>query len=143
MSVKASLLSDLPKLKLTDYSLVILYQAAENSSGELQSFITKNKVPVWYIAVAQNWIRQKAIKCRTKARADQCWAGRYAGSDLVQQVPEFSLFTLSDSHLEKLGQLPPLLAPFGNYSSNNAGQVLMKQKIGEVPTPYPLLSIRR
>jgi hypothetical protein len=56
------------------------------------------------------------------------------------QVPEFSLFTLSDSTKKKLGQLPPLLAPFGNYSSNNAGQVLMKEKIGEVSTAYPLLS---
>ena len=58
----------------------------------------------------------------------------------AQPVPEFSLFTLSDSTRKKLSQLPPLLAPFGNYSSNGAGQVLFKQRIGEVSTPYPLLS---
>jgi hypothetical protein len=33
-----------------------------------------------------------------------------------------------------------LLAPFGNYSTGGGGQVLLKQKIGEVLTPYPLLS---
>jgi hypothetical protein len=61
--VKASLLSDLPKLKLSDYSLIILYQTASNSSGELQSFITKSKVPVWYIVGAQTDLPQQW--CRT------------------------------------------------------------------------------
>jgi hypothetical protein len=135
--VKASLLSDLPKLKLTDYSLVILYQSAENSSGELQSFITKSKVPVWYIAGAQADLPQ----LNAEQKLVQINAGREDMQEVfAQQMPEFSLFTLSDSTRKKLGQLPPLLAPFGNYSSNGAGQVLLKQKIGEVPMPYPLLS---
>ncbi len=135
--VKASLLSDLPKLKLTDYSLVILYQAAENSSGELQSFITKNKIPVWYMAGAQTDLQQ----LNAEQKLVQINVGREDMQEVfAQQVPEFSLFTLSDSNRKKLGQLPPLLAPFGNYSGNGAGQVLLKQKIGAVPTPYPLLS---
>jgi hypothetical protein len=135
--VKASLLSELPKLKLSDYSLLILYQTASSSTGELQSFITKSKVPVWYMAGAQTDLpqlnnEQKLVQINS-ARSDM-------QEVFAQPVQEFSLFTLSDSTRTKLGRLPPLLAPFGNYSSNGAGQVLFKQKIGEVPTPYPLLS---
>jgi hypothetical protein len=36
--------------------------------------------------------------------------------------------------------LPPLLAPFGNYSFGAATNVLLKQKIGTVSTSYPLLA---
>jgi hypothetical protein len=135
--VKTSLLADLPKLKLTDYSLIILYQTAQNSSGELQSFITKGKVPVWYMAGAQTDLSQ----LNTQQKLVQINSGRELMQEVfAQQIPEFSLFTLSDSTRKKLGQLPPLLAPFGNYSTGGAGQVLLKQKIGEVLTPYPLLS---
>ncbi|HEY4195482.1 MAG TPA: hypothetical protein VGM63_08095, partial [Mucilaginibacter sp.] len=135
--VKTSLLSDLLKLKLTDYSLVILYQTAQNSSGELQSFITKGKVPVWYMAGAQTDLPQ----LNTQQKLVQINSGRELMQEVfAQQIPEFSLFTLSDSTRKKLGQLPPLLAPFGNYSTGGGGQVLLKQKIGEVLTPYPLLS---
>jgi len=58
----------------------------------------------------------------------------------AQPVAEFSLFTLSDSTRNKLSKLPPLMAPFGNYRTWGANQVLLRQRIGEVSTPYPLLS---
>lgn len=135
--VKASLLSDLSRLKLSDYSLLILYQVASGSSAELQSFIIKSKIPVWYMAGAQTDLPQ----LNAEQRMVQINAGRADMQEVfAQQVPEFSLFTLSDSTRKKLGGLPPLLAPFGNYSGSGAGQVLFKQKIGDVPTPYPLLS---
>jgi len=135
--VKSSLLSDLPKLKLSDYSLIILYQTASNSSNELQSFITKSKVPVWYIAGAQTDLSQ----LNSEQKQVQINSGRNEMQEVfAQPAQEFSLFTLSDSTKNKLSKLPPLLAPYGNYSSSGAGQVLFKQRIGEVPTPYPLLS---
>ncbi|MDB5135439.1 MAG: hypothetical protein JWP37_2042 [Mucilaginibacter sp.] len=135
--VKTSLLSDLPKLKLSDYGLVILYQSASNSSTELQNFIVKSKVPVWYMAGAQTDLQ----RLNSEQKLVQINSGREEMQEVfAQPVTEFSLFTLSDSTRRKISQFPPLLAPFGNYSSNNAGQLLFKQKIGEVPTPYPLLS---
>lgn len=135
--VKASLITDLSKLKLSDYSLLILYQTASNSSTELQSFITKSRVPIWYMAGAQTDLSQ----LNSEQKLVQINSGRSDMQEVfAQPVEEFSLFTLSDSTRQKLSQLPPLLAPFGNYSSNSAGQVLFKQKIGEVATPYPLLS---
>jgi len=134
--VKASLLSDIPKLKLSDYSLVILYQCASNSNGDLQSFINKSKIPVWYMVGAQTDLQQ----LNSAQKLVQINSGREEMQE-VFAVPqaEFSLFALSDSTRKKISQFPPLLAPFGNYSGNGAGQVLLKQKIGEVSTAYPLL----
>jgi len=135
--VKTSLLSDLPQLKLSDHSLVILYQVSAGNSNALQSFITKSKVPVWYMVGAQSDLprlnsEQKLVQINS-ARGDM-------QEVFAQPVAEFSLFTLSDSTRIKLSKLPPLLAPFGNYSGNGAGQILFKQRIGEVTTPYNLLA---
>ncbi|MFI5160409.1 MAG: hypothetical protein ACHQHN_03990 [Sphingobacteriales bacterium] len=135
--VKSSLLSDLPKLKLSDYSMVILYQSASSSSTELQSFITKSKVPVWYILGGQSDLQQfdnaqKAVQISSNQQQMQ--------EVFANPVAEFSLFTLSDSTRNKLARFPPLMAPFGDYKSSGTNQLLLKQKIGEVATPYPLLS---
>lgn len=135
--VKASLLSDLGSLKLSDYSLLILYQCSGGSSGTLQNFITKSRVPVWYIVGAQSDLQQ----FDNEQKAVQIYSGRGQMQEvLAQPVPEFSLFTLSDSTRNKIAQLPPLMAPFGNYRSTGNNQVLFKQRIGTVTTAYPLLS---
>ena len=135
--VKSSLLSDLPKLKLTDYSMMILYQAASSSSGELQSFITKSKVPVWYIMGGQSDLQQ----FDNEQKAVQISANQQQMQEVfANPVAEFSLFTLSDSTRNKLAKFPPLMAPFGDYKRSGTNQLLLKQKIGQVATPYPLLS---
>ncbi len=135
--VKSSLLSDLPKLKLSDYSMVILYQSASSSSDALQGFITKSKVPVWYILGGQSDLQQfdneqKAVQISSNQQQMQ--------EVFAEPVAEFSLFTLSDSTRNKLAKLPPLMAPFGDYKSSGTNQLLLKQRIGQVATPYPLLS---
>jgi hypothetical protein len=135
--VKTCMLNDLSSLKLSDYSLIILYQSASNSSGALQNFIEKSKIPVWYMAGAQTDLQQ----FNSEQKSVQINSGREEMQEVfAQPLSEFSLFALTDSSSKKLGRFPPLLAPFGNYSGNGTGQVLLKQKIGEVPTSYPLLS---
>jgi len=135
--VKAVLLSDLASIKPNDYSLIILHQLTASSSGILQNIVTKTKIPVWYILGAQANLQdfnttQHAVKV-------------YDNSNQLQEVfalpvPEFSAFTLSDSAKQKISLFPPLLAPFGNYTSSPTNQVLLKQKIGDIATSYPLLS---
>ncbi len=136
-SVKTCLSGDVAQLKLSDYSLVILYQTGTNGSGDLQNFIGRSKVPLWYVAGAQTNLQQlnaeqKLVQINSP-RSDMQEA-------FAQPVAEFSLFTLSDSSRKKLSQLPPLLTPFGNYSGSGAGQILFKQRIGELATAYPLLA---
>jgi hypothetical protein len=135
--VKAVFLSDLSTIKPADYSLIILHQLTANSSTALQSIITKTKTPIWYMLGGQANLQdfnlaQHAVKV-------------YDNSNQLQEVfalplPEFSAFNLSDSAKQKISSFPPLLAPFGNYGSSPGNQVLLKQKIGDIATAYPLLS---
>ncbi|HVV53863.1 MAG TPA: hypothetical protein VHC47_00975, partial [Mucilaginibacter sp.] len=135
--VKATLASDLPRVKLNDYSLIILYQVPDNSSGALHDLVTKGKVPVWYIGGSQTNLQQ----FDSEQKAVQVTSNREQMQEVfAQPVPPFALFTLSDSTLDKFGKFPPLMAPFGDYRKGSNSQVLLNQKIGEVATTYPLLA---
>ena len=137
--VKAGFTGNIGQLKLNDYSLVILYQCTKNSSGALQSFITKGKVPVWDIGGGQSNLPQ----LNNEQKAVQVDVNRDQVQEVFAQLqPEFSLFTLSDSARNRITKFPPLVAPFGEYRSLAGNQVLFKQRIGDVPTAYPLLSFK-
>jgi hypothetical protein len=134
--VKTSLVSDIAAVKLNDYSLAILYQLSANSYGKLQNLL-QSKTPVWYIAGTQVDINafnnaQKAVKINS--------GGQEVQEAFAQPVSTFSAFTLTDSTQNKLSKLPPLVAPFGSYTASGTASVLLKQKIGNVETNYPLLT---
>ncbi len=132
--VKAVLSADLGSIKPADYSLVILYQVSPDILP-VQNLI-KAKIPLWFVAGAQTNVQafineQKLVKISV-------------GREDMQEVfanpsPDFTAFTLSDSSQKKISAFPPLLAPYGNYSLA-AGSAVLKQRIGNVPTAYPLLA---
>jgi hypothetical protein len=135
--VKTVGVTDLSTIKPADYSLIILHQLTPNNLGALQNFLAKSKIPVWYMLGSQSDLQAFNIaQPEVKISA--------GNADLqevfAQAVPEFSAFTLSDSSKQKINAFPPLLAPFGSYTSSPANQVLFKQKIGNITTTYPLLS---
>jgi len=133
--VKASLVSDVTAVKPGDYGLVILYQVADAGNSAVENLL-KSKVPVWYVVGAQTSLpafnaEQKFIRISS---------GRQEMQEVfAQPTVDFTAFTLSDSTKRKIAAFPPLLAPFGNYSSAPAGSTLLKQRIGSVETSYPLL----
>lgn len=53
--------------------------------------------------------------------------------------PGFNQFILSDQSLDYINKLPPLNAPFGNYSLDPNASTLFYQKIGTIETNYPLV----
>jgi hypothetical protein len=115
-----------------DYSLVILYQPVNGMTAQ----VAKSKVPVWYIAGSQTDLN--ALNSVQKIM--QIGASRQDMQEVFAvPAPGFSLFTLSDSTLQKLTKFPPLLAPYGNYSSPGGGTTMLKQRIGSVTTNFPLL----
>ena len=134
--IKAILTDELAAVKAGDYSLAILYQPAAGSYGKLKQ-ILDSKIPLWFIAGSQADLQglnnaQKAVQImQGRAEVQEAFA---------LPVPAFTAFTLSDSTLNKLGKLPPLLAPFGSYQAGSSATVLLKQKIGNVLTNYPLLA---
>jgi hypothetical protein len=138
--VKTGLVNDVDVTKLSSYSLAILYQLPASGSvmpQVLQNQLSKLKIPVWYMVGAQSDIAQlnrleKIIQINTTRQDMQ--------EVFAAAKPDFSAFTLSDSTRRQLALLPPLFAPFGNYSAPSAQSVLLKQKIGSVETSYPLLA---
>ncbi|EHQ28366.1 hypothetical protein [Mucilaginibacter paludis] len=138
--LKTSQVSDADLTKLSTYSVVILYQLPASGftmPSSLANQLGKLKIPLWYIVGAQSDLQavnrlQKIIQIN---------AGRQDVQEVfANPVSGFSAFTLSDSTRHELSLLPPLLAPFGNYSAPSAQSVLLKQKIGNVETSYPLLA---
>ncbi|HEY8781143.1 MAG TPA: hypothetical protein VIM16_05985 [Mucilaginibacter sp.] len=133
--VKAGLLSELTAVKPGDYSLVILYQVSGNGNSIIQNLL-KSKIPVWYVVGAQTDLQafdedQKFIRIT---------AGRQEMQEVfAQPTIDFTAFTLSDSSRKKIAAFPPLLAPYGSYSSTPPGSILLKQRIGSIETSYPLL----
>jgi hypothetical protein len=124
-------------VKPSDYNLLMLYQMSASSNASIKDFIAKSRVPVWYMAGAQTDL----TAFNNEQKAIQIAAGRTEMQEVfAQSVTGFSLFTLSDSTQRKISQLPPLLAPYGNYGIGNYATVLLKQKIGSVATAYPLLA---
>jgi hypothetical protein len=135
--VKTVGITDLSTIKPADYSLIILHQLTPNNLGALQNFLAKSKIPVWYMLGSQSDLQAFNI-AQTEVKIS---AGNTDLQEVfAQAVPEFSAFTLSDSSKQKINALPPLLAPFGSYTSSPVNQVLFKQKIGNITTTYPLLS---
>ena len=134
--VKASLLSDLVAVKPGDYSLVILYQPSANGNSIVQNLL-KAKLPVWYMAGAQTDLaafnnQQKLVRIS---------AGKQDMQEVFPQLTgDFTDFTLFDSSRNKIAAFPPLLAPYGSYTSAPGGGTLLKQRIGTVETSYPLLA---
>ena len=115
-----------------DYSLIILYQPTDGMAAQL----AKSKVPVWYIAGSQTDLN--ALNSAQKVM--QIGASRADMQEVfATPVSGFALFTLSDSTLQKLSRFPPLLAPYGNYSSPVGATAMLKQRIGSVTTNFPLL----
>jgi len=52
----------------------------------------------------------------------------------------FGFFNFEQSYIDKINKFPPLLTPFGSYSTGSNVQTLFNQKIGNVVTQYPLIA---
>jgi hypothetical protein len=134
--LKTSMVSDLGATKLGDYSLVILYQPSANSFSTLKELVTKGKIPLWYMLGAQADI----VDFNAQQKLTHVSASRQQTQEVfAQPSPDFAAFTLSDSTLQKLSRMPPLLAPFGTYTAASPNGMLFRQKIGAIVTGYPLL----
>jgi len=135
--LKAVQLDKLSTVKLGDYGLIILYQITPSDNAVLKNFVSDSKVPLWYICGAQS----DMIDFNQAQSTIRIIAGRTDVQEtFAEPAPGFSLFTLTDSTLNKLNHFPPLLAPFGNYGSASGASMLLKQRIGSVSTNFPLMA---
>jgi hypothetical protein len=119
--------------------LVILHQLpspALNASQWLQA-IDKLKSPVWYILGSQTNLLQF-----NRSQNILEVSSRAGGINKVQADVNaaFRLFNLESSLQEKVGSLPPLDAPFGDFRLSPQATPLLFQRIGNLNTDMPLLA---
>jgi hypothetical protein len=136
--VEEVLLDDF-KGKVEDYSMVILNQlpAVNEPADALLRSIKDKKVPALFILGSQSDFARfnqwnDGLKLTTSPKP--------AFDEAVPFVSQgFTAFSLSDNTLSWLSDLPPLIAPLGDYKVSNAARVLLKQRIGSIETSRPMI----
>ena len=124
--------------EVNDYDLVILHQLPSTKydiSGILNKLDRSKIARFFVLGEKSNLNRLNEIQNLLDIQAQQ---GK--PNEVTAVVPpNFSLFTLDEEFRGKVQKLPPLSAPFGEYTVSPAGQVFMYQKIGNIQTGFPLL----
>jgi len=133
----AMFLDKLPTINKGDYDLVITHQMPLNSSDfNWITHLKELKVPVFMVIGSQteiNFFNRLNLGVKiTGNRANY-------NQSLANLQKTFSLFDLSESIPSFLKNCPPLLVPFGEYSTSSPSSILFKQRIGQVDTDMPLL----
>ncbi|MGB0839863.1 MAG: hypothetical protein ACPGXL_06965 [Chitinophagales bacterium] len=139
--VTATFVNDF-KQTVKDFDLAVLHGLPSKTNGadNIIQQLKDNKIPIWFILSEQTSITafnkvQKVVKVSG--------AGKGTNDVKADAVSGFNLFTIEGTILQNLEELPPLIAPFGEFSAAPTTQTLLNQKIGTVETSYPLLSIEQ
>ncbi len=124
---------------INDYNVVVLHNLPSRKNkivGDLKIIKRKN-ISILHILGSQTDANafnriQNVIKLEGNSNSLE---------NIQAEVDQsFSLFTTSDDIKRKLGQFPPLIAPFGKYTTGATTQSLISQNISKIKTEYPLLA---
>lgn len=123
---------------LNEFDLLILHQLP-SSRYDVASITERARQlgkPIWYIVGDQsNFNRLSRMQSLVEIQS----SGRNTNDAEARFDPAFSLFNLSDEVRESVPNFPPLISPFGEYSTGPNAAVLLYQRIGKIDTGYPLL----
>jgi hypothetical protein len=123
------------------YDLVVLHNLPSDKypiAVEL-SKINKKKTPRLFVVGAQI-----SLGGFNKVQDNIKIAGNSASLEDIQAdvVKTFNSFTVDDQLGANLKAFPPLIAPFGLYTSPSGTNILLTQNIKKIETEYPLLSFK-
>lgn len=119
------------------FSLVILHQlpSQTNLSSRAIKEITEGNIPAWYILGASTF----SGGLNTIQKLIQVNGARGGMNDVYPTLNgSFALFTISDELKSAISRFGPLQVPIANYVAQPSALALFKQKIGAVPTNFPL-----
>ncbi|MGD1843353.1 MAG: VWA domain-containing protein [Thermonemataceae bacterium] len=126
--------------KEATYDLIIAHQIPDRagSGNRLLSQYKAKGIPIWYITGSQSNLNA----FNTLNDVAQI-GGRLGRTDQVTASfnPQFDKLGLADELMQRLQRLPPLQVPYGNYNLKANSEVVLYQKVGNVPTERPLLAI--
>jgi hypothetical protein len=99
--------------------------------------MNKKRTPRLFVVGAQS-----SLSGVNKAQDNIRITGNSASLEDIQAdvVKTFNSFTVDDQLGANLKRFPPLIAPFGQYTSPAGANVLLNQNIKKIGTDYPLLS---
>lgn len=125
---------------LTKYQVILFHQlpSDEHSITTLWNAVQQNNLSSAFVLGAQTNFNQL-----NQLKAGLSITSNKGNSNESQGIVNASFynFTLSDAAKALLSKLPPLLAPYGNYSLNGNFSSLLYQKIGQAETSLPLISM--
>lgn len=120
------------------FDLIILHQLPSvrfDLSATLNAIREQGK-PVWYITGEQtNFQRFNQIQNLVKISS----SGQSTNEVQARIAEDFSLFTTDEKLARSITSFPPLVAPFGEFTTGGNVSVFLQQRIGRVDTRYPLL----
>ena len=117
------------------YDLIVLHELP-GSNGDARTVLAQAaRKPKWFILG-----NQTNLAAFSQAQTVLRVSGSVANTNEVQAAaaPNFQQFTLNPAFAAELGKLPPMIAPFGEYTADPTAHTLFQQKIGAVATKYPL-----
>eukprot|EP00903_Cladosiphon_okamuranus_P000060 g60.t1 len=123
-----------------DYDMVILHQLPSRSAGmnSLLESLSSAKIPTWFFVGEQSdFTAANSAQQLVNVQA----SGRNTNEVEPRLATNFSLFKIADEVREVMPVLPPVIAPFGDYSAGANASVLLYQRIGRVDTEYPLITL--
>jgi len=128
-------------LNMSKYDLVVFHNLPSGKfslEAELTN-LNRKRIPRLFIVGAQTRLsRFNNVQDNLKI------VGNSSSLEEIQAdlVLGFSSFTTDEKIGNKLKSFPPLIAPFGQYTSPSGSNVLLRQNIKKIPTEYPLLSFK-
>ena len=139
IEVKTAFLGD-PVPNFAEYDLIILHQlpAPGRNFAPLLKEIKDLRKSHWWVAGAQTDF--KALNDFQDLNNLRINSNLGAESEALWNK-NFNLFNGETEWPQKIDRYPPLQVPFGDVEANTVGQVLLYQRIKNVGTSYPLLTL--
>ncbi len=128
-------------LNVSKYDLVVFHNLPSDKFSmavELEN-LNKRRTPRLFIVGAQTQLGTFNV-----AQDNIKIAGNSSSLEEIQAdlVTTFNSFTTNQEIDNKIKSFPPLIAPFGQFTSPSGANILLKQNIKKIPTDYPLLSFK-
>lgn len=124
------------------YDLLILHQLPEffNTGNDLVQKYIKQNIPVFYFLANQSSTSQlnnlqEIYKINSGAGQTDKVTGFFN--------PNFKLVNFEAEKMDLLKKLPPISVPFGEYQLMPNAEILLYQKVGNVPTQKPLFVVSK
>ncbi|TVR87641.1 MAG: hypothetical protein EA411_07180 [Saprospirales bacterium] len=126
---------------LEDYDLVILHQIPSRApaSRTVLNQAVESDRPLWFILGAQSDINA-FNQAQDLLEITGAGGGRF--NDVVPLVNrDFNPFSIDEDLYNRFRSFVPLLSPFGEYNPSPNANTLLNQRIGQVETDMPLLTM--